>query len=368
MLNSETLDVAIGMAGLFLMMALVCTAIQESVEALLKWRAMDLERALRNLLADPLGQTTQALYRHPILHGLFLGSYDPAKLHTRRFATGGAADRHMRLRDRRHLPSYIPSAHFATAFIDLVARGVPGAERGAEHGGDPGSSRPMAAPPLTIDLLRTQATALPPHLGRTVLASIDYANGDLAQVRQAVERWFDSAMERASGGYKRRTQARLFVIGLLAAGVLNVDALHVLHRLTADRALREVVVNRATAVKARASMSASDEAATLRQARAELDAVTLPIGWSVEEAGAGAIRWRAPQFCTAQPAADGGVEPNCRLGADKMFALLRMALGWLVTTFALMLGAPLCFDVLGRVMNVRSTVKPRERCSGGRRP
>ena len=179
MLNSETLEVAIGMVFLFLLMSLICTAIKEWIEALLKWRAMDLERAMRNLLDDPDGTTTQALYSHPIIYSLFQGGYDAAQLRRSWLTMGTGADKHMRLGARRNLPSYIPTAHFATAFIDFVARGAT----------TPGAAAPGAAPPgpLTIELLRAQAARLPEHLGRTVIAGIDYANGDIAKVRKAVE-------------------------------------------------------------------------------------------------------------------------------------------------------------------------------------
>ena len=35
--------------------------------------------------------------------------------------------------------------------------------------------------------------------------------------------------------------------------------------------------------------------------------------------------------------------------------------GWLVTAFAVMLGAPFWFDVLNKFMIIRSTVKPHEK-------
>ena len=35
--------------------------------------------------------------------------------------------------------------------------------------------------------------------------------------------------------------------------------------------------------------------------------------------------------------------------------------GWLLTAFAVSLGAPFWFDLLNRVMVIRSTVKPREK-------
>ncbi len=52
MFGSDVLDVAIGVTLLFLFVSLICSAIQEAIEAVLKWRAMDLERGIRELLQD----------------------------------------------------------------------------------------------------------------------------------------------------------------------------------------------------------------------------------------------------------------------------------------------------------------------------
>ena len=353
MLNSETLEVAIGMVFLFLLMSLICTAIKEWIEALLKWRAMDLERAMRNLLADPDGKTTQELYSHPIIYSLFQGSYDAAQLRSSWLTMGTGADKHMRLGARRNLPSYIPTAHFATAFIDFVARGATTPGAGATAPSEPG--------PLTIDLLRRQAALLPEHLSRTVIAGIDYANGDIAKVRKAVEQWFDGAMDRASGWYKRRTQALLFTVGLLTAVVLNVDALHILHRLTSDKTFRDVVVNRAAAAKAPASASAGDELATIQLARGELDAVTMPIGWESPSADNDTFPLWPAQFCSAQASPGGAVSEACAFPRGKVYSVARVAIGWLITALAIMLGAPFWFDVLNRIMIIRSTVKPHEK-------
>jgi hypothetical protein len=354
MLNSETLEVALGMVFLFLLMSLICTAIKEWIEALLKWRAMDLERAMRNLLDDPDGSTTQSLYSHPIIYSLFQGGYDATQLRSSWLTMGTGADRHMRLGARRNLPSYIPTAHFATAFIDLVARGA--TTRGA------GATPPPLAPaPLTIALLRQQAALLPEHLGRTVIAGIDYANGDIANVRKAVEQWFDGAMDRASGWYKRRTQALLFVVGLLAAVVLNVDALHILRRMTADKTFREVVVGHAAAAKAPAPAVDGSELDTLAQARGELEAVMMPIGWESPGADAAALPLWPTQFCSARPGPDGAAVQRCGFPRGKAYAMARVAIGWLITALAVMLGAPFWFDVLNRIMIIRSTVKPHEK-------
>ncbi|MFN6992891.1 MAG: hypothetical protein ACK4PH_01735, partial [Aquincola tertiaricarbonis] len=110
------------MAFLFLLMSLLATAAKEWLEGILKWRAMDLERAVRTLLDDRDGTLTSFVYRHPLVYSLFQGSYDPAQLRSSA-TTPGVGAQHMRLRARRNLPSYIPAAHFSKALLDLVARG-----------------------------------------------------------------------------------------------------------------------------------------------------------------------------------------------------------------------------------------------------
>jgi hypothetical protein len=51
-----------------------------------------------------------------------------------------------------------------------------------------------------------------------LLALYRSAGRDAVKFQSAVEQWFDDAMERVSGWYKRRTQGMLFVIGLAIAG------------------------------------------------------------------------------------------------------------------------------------------------------
>ena len=138
MFNSEALEVAIGMAFFFLFVSLVCTAVKEWLEGIFKWRAMDLDRALRTLLCDVDGTTTSQLLRHPLLFSLFPGNYDPAQLRSSWF-TPGTGSLHMRFSHRRHLPSYIPTAQFVMALIDCVARGPISAS--SDETGSPGFCR-----------------------------------------------------------------------------------------------------------------------------------------------------------------------------------------------------------------------------------
>lgn len=343
MFNSETLEVAIGMAFLFLLMSLICTGINEWMEGIFKWRAMDLECAVRTLLDDNDGKLAAYLFGHPIISSLYQGKYDPSKL--RRSGLSGRligvkAAMQMPLKARRNLPSYIPAENFSKALIDLVGRGPADVD---------GESAPHI--PLTIAQLRERAASLnSPFLRRSVLSAIDHCEGDLKQLTENLQRWFDSSMDRASGWYRRRTQTVLFVLGLAAATVLNVDALYVMGRLTADKTFREAVVSAAGKVAAPAPPGPADAMATARSARADLDAIGMPLGW--KDAQGAWLGIQGVQMCKREVATD------C---VPSGYSYLRMLLGWLVTAFAVMLGAPFWFDVLNKFMVIRSTVKPREK-------
>ncbi len=352
MFNSETLEVAIGMAFLFLLMSLICTGIKEWIEGIFKWRAMDLERGMRTLLDDEGGQLTAHVYAHPLVSSLYQGGYDPGNLAVNRLTNwvpGVSRARQMPWSLRRNLPSYIPAGHFARALIDLVARG-------------PASASGEAAPhaPLTLAQLRERAAELQsPFLRRAVLSAIDHSGGDLAQLTQNLQNWFDGAMDRASGWYKRRTQTVLFALGLAAAAALNVDAIYVMGRLTVDKTLRETVVTAAAQVKPpEPGASAASGIAAAQRAREELEKVGMPMGWRTGNLDAkNPADWSVRELTPVQ---------MCRIENTAQctptgYSHVRVAFGWLMTAFAVMLGAPFWFDLLNKFMVIRSTVKPREK-------
>ncbi len=81
--------------------------------------------------------------------------------------------------------------------------------------------------------------------------------------------------------------------------------------------------------------------------RAQVEGIGLPIGWS--EATVQRIGAMFPQR--------GGWQGWLL----SFLALLTLAFGYLATAFAVTLGAPFWFDLLGRLMVVRSTVKPDQK-------
>lgn len=348
------------MAFLFLLMSLICTGVKEWIEGIFKWRAMDLERALRTLLDDKEGKVMAELFAHPMISSLFQGVYEPKKLKDS-WLTPGSGAQHIQLRSRRNLPSYIPAAHFAKAFLDFVARGKVDKENQSQTQtlGPLETSTPDSRDwVMTVDSLRQRAMALESvYLRRAVLTAIDHSGGDLQQLTLNIQRWFDGSMDRASGWYKRRTQSVLFIIGLLIAILVNVDALHVMQRLTSDKTFREVVVNAAAKVEA-PSANAQTPAQQIEDARNQILKLGMPVGWLDAPSGPRIFVWIPSQMCKAPANGKCAVE---NIDAESYKSFARPVIGWLITAFAVMLGAPFWFDVLNKFMVIRSTVKPHEK-------
>jgi hypothetical protein len=74
--GSEILDVAIGLALIYLLLSLIASAVREGIEGIIKARAIYLERGIRELLDDPSGDTlAKQFYEHPLVYALFPGKY-----------------------------------------------------------------------------------------------------------------------------------------------------------------------------------------------------------------------------------------------------------------------------------------------------
>ena len=303
MLGSEVLDIAIGVIFVFLLVSLIASSIREGIEGWLKTRATHLEKGIRELLHDESGSgLVKQLFEHPLIFGLYSGNYTPRKI-GRAWATRGG-----------NLPSYIPSRNFAMALIDLAARG-PVAD----------GSIPV---PLTLNALRSNLQQLQcPPVQRVLLTAIDSAEGDLQKAKAYIEAWYDSAMDRVSGWYKRSTQWMIFVIGLVLAIVLNVNTMTIVKHLYLDKAARQALVARAQAV----GNDPNSASKNYSEIKTELNSLPLPIGWSPQQRSS---TWKE----------------RCETGA-----------GWLLTAVAASLGAPFWFDLLNKVMVVRSTVKPHQK-------
>ena len=336
MLGSASLELAIGLCLYFFLVSLLCSALREAGETLLKSRARDLERGLRMMLDDPDGtKIMPALMGHGVLSSLFEGEYDSANL-SKSQIDGSLG---LKVTKRSSFPSYIPARQFAVAFLDIIGRGV-------DNSGLQGGSAP-----LTTAKIREAVNLLPsPRLRQTVLTVLDAAGDDLDKARTEVEKWFNGSMDRVSGWYKRRTQVVLFLIGLAVAIGLNLDSVTVAARLSQDDALRAAAVAEASAVAA----TANGTPLTVEQIKDEFSKIGYPMGWVSEN---GEFPKPGPQsLCVTSGTPQKTVCAKTNLGIGDWLSIL---VGWLITGLAVTLGAPFWFDLLNRFISIRSTMKPK---------
>ncbi len=343
MFGSDILEVALGMAFVYALLSLVVSAARESVETVLKARAKDLERGLGELLGDPNGANAlQWLYDHPVIAGLYQGTREEAEAFAQKVLAAGSK-----------LPTYIPSASFSAAILDLAARG-----KDAVIAATTGDAVTLAA--IRQGIVTNFGEN--PQLQRALLVALDDAGDSLPKARANVEAWFDNGMDRVSGWYKRRTQYWLLAIGLVTAVALNVDSIRIVDALASNDTLRKAVVATAEANAKQPSTPPDFDAA-----RRQVEALALPIGWTTYLDDADTARCDAkkdPVGCRASRPwvfQSGGLS----LWWTAFWAGLGNGLmGWLLTALAVSFGAPFWFDVLNKIMVIRSTVKPGEKSGG----
>ena len=156
-----------------------------------------------------------------------------------------------------------------------------------------------------------------PQLNQLLNGIVDRAGGDLQKIQQNLASWFDNAMDRVGGAYKRRTQLCGFIIGLIIAASLNVNAINMGKTLWRQ----PMLVKEIAPQKDLASM---DMGKTLKT----LEALDLPIGWHRED---------IKDFT-------GGGLP-----------LLALIAGWLIVAVATLFGAPFWFDALQRIIRIKGS-------------
>jgi hypothetical protein len=299
------LDVAIGLAFVYLLFSVLCSALQEAIAGLLDLRATTLEAGLKNLLKDdgevgggaPRRVATDSdptpgsceLFDKLISHGLVRTLY--------RDKTWWS------LKKKRRGPSYIPSKTFALALLDIVERDTD------------------ATVPADSTLTTRITTAQVPAGTRNALLALAKDAQDRDELRKRIEEWFDAGMARVSGWYKRKAQIIICAIAVAVTIVFNVNSIALGDRLIRDDVVRAAVVADAT----KATLKPGESLGPTLEQIAKTRELGLPIGWN-KKAG----------------------DP-----AKVDLTSSRTWFGWFITIAMLSLGAPFWFGALSRLTSLR---------------
>jgi hypothetical protein len=283
MFDTPVLNVAIGLVFCFAAMGLAASTVTEALASLVKLRANTLVSGVQQMLNDPKfeGLALQ-VYKHALVHPQGDGDIRSRS----RFWTYGG-------------PSYIKAENFATALVDILQQ-------------TPGDVAQIKA---SVDAISD------PQIKQLLQGMLARAAGDMDHLRGQIAAWFDTAMDRVSGTYKRQAQLISFLIGLVLAATMNVDATRVVTTLWANPALAREVASEVSPL--------TSETSTVKEAVTQLQ--VLPVG-------------------IALLGACDGRETLCVGG----HAVHRVTLlGWLITAIAAVFGAPFWFDLLGKLVQLR---------------
>lgn len=345
-------DVIVGLVFAYFLLALVASGLQEVIAAVFTWRGTYLSKGIDVIITNAENTSWKWGSWSDFFKAHFTSGAPPTAAQRMRQEGGmvdpGQAALQRVLSVQTHplvrssptdLPSYVPARNFALALLDTLRDG--------------------SNAPLFTQAEQTVATLPPGDLKRTLSLFLQSSAGDLDAFRDHIEHWFDDAMDRLSGIYKRWSQYVVLVLGLVIAVMLNVDSIRLSRTLWQESGIRSAIV--------------ADAAA-----------------WA--NAGSGAPSLTSDGNCKPQQASPGGQNqskaasslsgpvqaalvcfeqehlPFGWSGADKFGAWT--APGWIVTMLAVGLGAPFWFGLLQQLTNIRNAgpAPPRAGADNGSNP
>ncbi|MFO0762695.1 MAG: hypothetical protein U0359_40030 [Byssovorax sp.] len=349
MFGSAMMDIAVGTVFVFMAASLAVTAANELLASLLRFRALHLEEGLRRLLdADKSGKGQAIfgdLHKHTLIQSL--------------------------VRREGHWPSYLPARTFALVLLDLAKLDKGDAE---------------------LDEIRTKlaASALPDRVKDTLRLLLVEAEADLKKgksaydkLREGVEGWFNDAMDRVGGWYKRKIQYLNFAVAFAIVGATNLDSIDLVRSLSRDATMRQALAAEAVVSVERSLKSPHDEGDPGRRPppAAAADAPSAkpaeaPPARPADAAGQPPERPRRADLSAELKTLDGlgvpigwsreGSLPSPFHGAGSTLFWLRKLLGLMLTTLAASLGAPFWFDVLSKFISIRSAGKAPPKISASK--
>lgn len=296
MFSFQILEVGIGLALVYFILSLICQSINEWFASRLGMRAKSLEKAIRKLFNDP--KKTEQFYSHSLITSLMDG-------------------------ERR--PSYIPAKTFSRVLLDMItpssaAEGITGI-RGMKG---------------AISQLSES------EIKGALLCFFNATQENLAQVRKDIEDWYDSAMERVSGWYKRKIQWIILGISLGISGLLNADSFTIVNTLWRDDVLRaSIVASAQKSVENPPSFDQDTSPRSIDELYTDLQKLNLPIGWVGRD---------NPRALKDDP----------RAVPDDFRSWVYKVIGIVVTALAASQGAGFWFDLMKKFVDLRGVGKKPE--------
>jgi hypothetical protein len=356
------LDIGIGLVIVYLAGAVLVSAIQELIASVLQWRSQHLKESILqmmlnatpNVQANPASSDTktQLTVAKELRDNIYKSSFVQSLNHTNTPINWLGNRQEITEQKYQELftrtdPSYLSSETFATALIQELKEELKGMLENPQNAITSGAIK-------TIKNKIENSEKIPTSLKETLMTLADRASlkaseadNKLLVFQKEIETWFDRSMDRASGVYKRNTQLLCFFLGFAIAIIFNLDSLFLAHRLSQDTAMRTALAGGAETIvkESTAQNSQNFDPDKLQGNINSLLGNSLFIAPITENAGNLVDCPKNQLTCPLKP------------GIPSFGKVATAVLGWIITALAIYMGAPFWFEILGKLVNVRSTGK-----------
>lgn len=399
MFDNVALNVVIGLVFIYLLYSLFATVLSEIIATYLGLRARNLKEAIDRMLNDekddkkgfgwrlldsfkltknPENPRITNFYNHPEIK--YLGSTGIFKIPSqfkavsfsktllfllnetgyKKIAGGNTQTPNPDQGDIKN----IPVTHITKEQIEAALDGII-----KEHNSTTGNEK--------------NKIVLDHETAKYVLSMWKDSYGDLVKFKLQLEAWFNRTMEQCTEWYKRKIQVILLVLGFMLAWFFNADTFTIISKLSTDRDAREKMVTLASAyitshpqaptdpvlsVPSEKSDSLNDIKMKLEEDMANANTILGLGGWAPDSAKV--IIDPKTQEKKYLPAVDyvslsAKHQKAIRMiyfsHCEKWRYFFRLFchhfFGFLITAIAISLGAPFWFDLLNKLMKLRTSQK-----------
>lgn len=230
MTNNVAIDVFIGIVFVFLLYSLYATIIMEIIATFLGLRARTLSYAVKRMLLDEkeIKYIGRCLRKTGTLLINFSGrSFNLKSSELFKKFYNQPSIKYLSSGSIFNKPSYLNPQNFSKALIDSLK----------DDSDKPG---PLEKIKDSISKLTDGDTK------KHLMSLLEDANNDLLKFQLLIDNWFENTMERVIGWYKRKTQFILLIIGLGIAIIFNANTFQIINKLSKDDKAREQLVTLAT--------------------------------------------------------------------------------------------------------------------------
>ena len=347
MTGNIAIDVTIGLVFIYLLYSLLATVIGEIIASVFALRARNLQDAIGKMLNDDTEESSK-------FKAFFISIWQSISKIFNNKQSGFAAIfykqpsiKYLSKNSRLKKPSYIKPSTFSQTLMNIM-----------EDEGKGDSSLDKIKDLLSGDVQGSKAgndnsnqsllicSETRKHLSNLLRNS----DNDLKTFKLQLENWFDETMERATGWYKRKNQFILFSIGLIIAMSFNVNTFYIAKTLSKDDVAREQLVQLAVDYQNKNPEVVQDSAN--KKALKELLAVRKRIKNDIQIANSiVSLGWEKGK----------GIDENYYKDVCHDFwnpNAWKNLLGWILTALAISLGATFWFDLLNKMVKLRSSLSP----------